>query len=118
METRRQEWAERVDRWRRSGLTARRFAASIGVNAGTLAHWAWRLNREGRDRARQTGTRRAAAGGIDATRFIELVPGRSEERRFEIELVDGRRVRVPADFDAPALRRLLAVLGRAADASR
>jgi len=118
METRRQEWAARVDRWRRSGLTARRFAASIGVNAATLSHWAWRLNRESRDQPRQAVTRRAAAGGVAATRFIELVPGRSEERRFEIELVDGRRVRVAADFDAPGLRRLLALLGGTGDDSR
>jgi transposase len=118
MESRRQEWAQRVERWRRSGLTARRFAASIGVKATTLSHWAWRLNRERRDRQRPAVRRRAVAGGVDATRFIELIPGRSEERRFEIELADGRRVRVPADFDAPALRRLLALLSGTLDAAR
>lgn len=111
MESRRQEWAERVDRWRRSGLTARRFAASIGVNAATLSHWAWRLKREGRDRHHRTLRPHEAAAWIDASTFVELVPSRGDERRFEIELVDGRRVRVPANFEAPALSRLLAVLG-------
>lgn len=118
MESRRREWAERVGRWRRSGLTARRFAASIGVNAATLSHWAWRLNREKRDRQRQTVKRRSAAGCVDTASFVEIVPSRVLEQRFEIELVDGRRVRVPVDFDALALSRLLGLLSGAADAPR
>jgi transposase len=118
MQSRRAEWADRVDRWRRSGLTARRFAASIGVNPATLTHWAWRLKRERHAPHRPAVRRRVAVGGVDAASFIELVPGRSEERRFEIELVDGRRVRVPADFDTPALSRLLALLGGTAHAAR
>ena len=48
MQTRRTEWAERVGQWRRSGLTAKEFAHSVGVNVGTLTYWAWRLGRERR----------------------------------------------------------------------
>jgi hypothetical protein len=36
-------------------------------------------------------------------------PDRTDER-FELELVDGRRLRVPLSFDTDALRRLLAAL--------
>ena len=43
----RNRWAGLVRRWRHSGETARTFAASAGVNAGTLAYWAWRLKRDG-----------------------------------------------------------------------
>lgn len=39
-------WAGLVRRRRRSGQTAHEFAESAGVNAGTLAYWAWRLKRE------------------------------------------------------------------------
>ena len=35
----RQEWQKRVDRWRASGLTAKEFAAEMGINAGTLQFW-------------------------------------------------------------------------------
>lgn len=99
MRTREQEWGERVAGWRRSGLTAKRFAASIGVNAGTLTHWAWRLGR---------GQRRAAAVPVRA--LVEVMSTAVCDERFEVVVAGGRRVHVPAIFDAAALERLLAVL--------
>lgn len=51
MESRRGEWAERVAGWRQSGLTAKQYASSIGVNAGKLTHWAWRLGQKQRRRS-------------------------------------------------------------------
>jgi len=102
MGRRRQEWIERVDRWRRSGLTAKRFAASIGVNPGTLGHWAWRLRHE----QRVMKTRPAAPPGA----LVEIVAGATRDDRFEVVVGNGRRVQVPASFDAAALERLLAVL--------
>jgi hypothetical protein len=45
--------------------------------------------------------------------FVEIVPGGIEEQRFELELLDGRRVRFPRNFDAAALGRLLELLDRA-----
>jgi len=53
-----------IRRWlalrEREGLTNAQLAARSGVNASTLAHWAWRLCRESRRRS------------DDA--FVELVP--------------------------------------------
>ena len=43
----REEWAKRVRRWQRSGLTAREFAAQTGIKASTLTYWKWRLGKEG-----------------------------------------------------------------------
>jgi len=40
MASRHEEWVRRVVGWRRSGLTAKQYAATIGVNEGTLSHWA------------------------------------------------------------------------------
>jgi DNA-binding transcriptional regulator YiaG len=40
----REVWEKRVARWRESGLKAKEFACEVGVNANTLAHWAWRLD--------------------------------------------------------------------------
>lgn len=46
MGTSRREWARRVRQWHRSGLTARKFAETLGINRNTLTHWAWRLDRK------------------------------------------------------------------------
>jgi len=105
-----------VRRWRRSGQTAREFAESVGVNAGTLAYWAWRLKREGKanDRAARSRPRRRGPQSIapmGASSFVELIVDRPEEGRFELELGDGRRLRIPPGFDGTALGRLLTVLG-------
>jgi len=105
MRTRRAEWAERVERWRRSGLTANRFAASIGVNPGTLSHWAWRLGREQQSRG-GLGALLAAA----RPEFVEVVSASISDSRFELQLGNGRRLQIPASFEAAALERLLGVL--------
>ncbi len=106
MGSRRKAWVERVAGWRRSGLTAKEYAATIGVNAGTLAHWAWRL---GCERREQRGTRSARAASAAAV--IEVV-GRQGggEPSFELRLEGGRQLHIPARFDAAALTRLLEVL--------
>ena len=102
----REEWAWRVTQWRRSGLTAREFAARIGVNRHTLAHWAWRLGASSRGSAR----------GVPATRFVEVVgtfaapagitpedagPGAASA---EIMLAGGLRLRVTLTGDAEVAR--------------
>ncbi len=48
METRREEWRKRVERWQDSGLTAQEFAMEMGLNVGTLRHWKYTLAREAR----------------------------------------------------------------------
>lgn len=111
---RRDVWAKRVERWADSGLTAREFAAEIGVNANTLAHWRWRLN------ARSVAKPRPAARST-APAFVEVVAatgvvGASTEESpvapepFELVLPSGVRVRVSAAFDGGALKRLVATL--------
>jgi transposase len=110
METRRGEWAERVAGWRRSGLTAKQYASSIGVNAGTLTHWAWRL---GQKRRRRRARPRERGGGSTApATLIEVISNASanDDDRFEVRLENGRRLHVPARFEAAALERLLGVL--------
>ena len=115
MDAVRDRWAGVVRRWRRSGQTARAFAQSAGVNTGTLAYWAWRLKRE------TTGTRsgrakrrtRSVRAAVQDTRFVELIVDRQPDARFVLELGDGRRLRIPAAFDADALKRLLTALREA-----
>jgi hypothetical protein len=94
----REQWRERIAQWRASGQTAREFATRRGLNASTLAHWAWRLGRESGSEA-----------GSTVPRMIEVRAYPASDDRFEVE-VGGRRVRVPPSFDAESLRRLLSAL--------
>lgn len=105
MDDRRTQWAERVAGWRRSGLTTKQFAASIGVKAGTLSYWASRLGQE----SRGVSTAPSSAGRASAA-LVEIITGVTRDDRFELTLSDGRRLHVPTTFDAPALERLLGVL--------
>jgi transposase len=106
-------WAELVKRWRRSGQTAGEFAESAGVNAGTLSYWAWRLKREGNGAGKRAVRRRRRNSRAPTHKpsFVELIVDRPAESRFELDLGDGRRLRIPPDFEAGALDRLLSVLG-------
>ena len=103
-----EEWSKRVRAWRRSGQTTAAFAASIGVNANTLAWWGSRLRR-----AADKGQRRwSAVGAPEVAAAAAIIEVRSEARddRFELELGGGQRLRIPPGFEVAALERLLAVL--------
>ena len=109
MESRREEWAQRVAAWRRSGQTAKAYASSIGVKAETLTHWAWRLSYEQR-RQRSTKRKPGAANGAPAAMIEVVRTGGRAANGFELALGSGHRVHVPVEFDAAALKRLIAVL--------
>jgi hypothetical protein len=101
---------KRVAGWRRSGLTAKEYAGSIGVNAGSLMNWASRLQCRKRRRPAKRGLRVAMAA---APSMIEVVAGAGSgvgDARFELHIEGGRRLQIPPSFDAAALRRLLEVL--------
>ena len=121
--TTRSVWKRRVERWQRSGQSATRFAARIGVNPYTLKWWKWALGtREAR--------RGATAPAVEAAQFVELVHGGGEpatgqaagvsigfgrdagEDRVEIVLGDGVRVLLPLRFDATAIADMVRSLGR------
>ena len=128
-----------MERLADSGLTAKEFAAEIGVNANTLAGWRWRLrSREDGDERRRSETRRGPPslglvrsrddgpeegasvvkdrGGepIPPMRFLELTTkapvAPASVARFEIVLRSGRLLRVPGGFDAAELARLVGLL--------
>lgn len=111
---RREVWVRRIERWRESGLSAKEFAARHGFKATTLSHWSWRLRQE---KTRETTAqvqqahrpRRVSTAPLAPLSFIEVSPALAEER-FELELTDGRRIRIPSGFTAEALQRLLGVL--------
>jgi hypothetical protein len=124
----REVWEKRVARWRDSGLSAREFAAEVGVNAGTLGWWSSRLRR-GEPAEAPTGRRRSrrdraepAASAASTTAPVKWLEVVGEEEQFAergsaaapmpvFELVvAGRTIRVPVGFDADSLRRLITVV--------
>jgi hypothetical protein len=102
--TSRVEWAKRVERWRDSGLTAAQFGAETGVNPRTLAYWKWVLSKKSRGG-------KTAAPAISTPAFVEVRTAASSAA-FELALGNGRRLQIPAAFDAGTLERLLAILER------
>jgi len=105
-------WRRRVERFRKSGLTTKEFAEREVVSARTLSWWRWKLTK-GSDRRRARAVKRRRAGKR-AIGFVEIVGATAMSAAatdaFEVELSRGYRVRVPARFEAEALRRLLGVL--------
>ncbi len=106
----RETWAKRVERWKDSGLTAKEYAAELGINAHSLSWWRWRLSSAGSPTPRAARSRRRASRDSAAPlTFVEL-PAAATSEPFEVVLPSSVRVRVPAGFDAAALGRLLDVL--------
>ena len=109
--TSRETWAKRVELWRDSGLTAKEYAAEIGINAHSLSWWRWRLSSGAKAQGsvpRKRGSTISPATASPLT-FVEMTSAVTHES-LEVVLPSSIRIRAPASFDAPALRRLLDVL--------
>lgn len=114
---REQEMRVVVNRWARSGLPLSRFAEREGIGRKTLSRWRKRFG-VGGDQVRRGRPPIAAMHGErmptgTASMFAEVSAAMSAIRpavAFEVELRGGERVRVPQDFEAGALERLLVVL--------
>lgn len=116
MESRREQWRKRVQRWQDSGLTAEEFAQETGLNVGTLRHWKYTLDKEVRgahraEPAERPGAEQPPRRPQPTLPLVEVqTTAGPADGRFKVELARGRRLRVPASFEAQALRRLLLVL--------
>lgn len=110
MKATRQDWEKRVERWKDSGLTAREYAAEIGVNTNTLQHWGWKLKTEATDQPQKPARRRRPSKkrANERVTFVELAHETPSASPFEL-VVGKVVVRIPPSFDAEALNRLLSV---------
>jgi hypothetical protein len=114
MRTSRDEWKKRIERWRESGLTAEQYAAELGINAGTLKFWKYKLGRPETATAGRRQPKQPKAPSVPLP-LVEVRPSViASASGFELELGGGLRLRIPSSFEAEALRRLLSVLARTA----
>jgi len=105
----RDEWQKRIERWSDSGLSAEQFAAETGINAGTLQFWKYKLRKQRGDASPRRAPRNVPAPIVSS--LVEVRPVNvAADSRFEIELNNGRRLRLPATFDPDAVKTLVAVL--------
>jgi transposase len=101
------EWAKRVERWQRSGLSAAEFGAREGIVGEQLSWWKWHL-----------GRRAAAAQGSPAPGKMRFVPARivqhaapaGSDSRVEVVLTNGRVVRIVGAVDAKVLTETIQVI--------
>jgi hypothetical protein len=105
----RETWSKRIERWKESGLSAKEFAAEIGVTPSALSWWKWQLGRK-IDAPKAPGQRRRSRkASLSPMTFVEMAP-RAPAESLEIVWPSGVRIRVPADVDPSALGRVLDVL--------
>lgn len=109
--TSRAEWQKRIERWRDSGLSAEQFAAELGINAGTLKYWKYRIGKDARDGV-AAGQKPAPSKAPRAASLVEVQATMLTSSPFVLELGQDRRLQIPSQFDASALERLLPLLER------
>lgn len=107
-----QEWAARVKRWQRSGLSAPEIGRREGFDGRQLTYWKWRLGQKGKGAtpkkaARQPGKPKRAPAAAARFVAVKVSPG-APSPALEIVLSNGRVVRVPSGCDGTWLTEVLA----------
>jgi hypothetical protein len=111
----REAWAKRIERWKDSGLTAKEFAAEIGISPRSLVWWRWRLASKPKLAApappvkRRRRRDKAKPATPSPMTFVE-VPAVAASEPIELVLPSSIRIRVGPSFDSATLERVLDVL--------
>jgi hypothetical protein len=116
-------WRKRVSEWEASGQPRGKFARAEGVHPATLGWWRWWFEAEA---VAEDGLARSGDSRATSATFIEVVapetfaraevceeaaaPSSANFDPMEIILQNGARIRVPSNFDAGALGRLIDTL--------
>lgn len=106
-------WARRVERWKRSGLTAAEFGAREGVEGKQLSWWKWHLSRRAAGetplRRLDGASRRAPPLSFVPARVVDGAAPPPADGRVEIVLGNGRVVRLTGAVDDAVLVQALRV---------
>jgi hypothetical protein len=107
-------WRSVVGQWEWSGLSQVEFCRQRGINGGTFAWWKRRLRRASGDLPARRGRPRKVAERFVEVRVAsasEVEPaGASSCPAYEVVLARGRSIRVPSQFDAQTLSRLISTV--------
>jgi len=108
----RDEWQSLIEELDQSGEGVRSFCGAHGLHPPTLQWWRWRLRGPQVSEATPREAKPSPCSQEAPLTFSEVPLARESAAvdGFELRWSDGLTLRVPADFDAVALRRLLAVL--------
>jgi hypothetical protein len=119
-EPRSQYWRTQSEAWSSSGLTQAAFCGERSLSLAAFRWWRWKLKREGSANGASTAPREARdqAMRLVPVRVVDSPsrtglsspPSADAGSSFEVLLASGTTVRVPKDFDAAALSRLLCTL--------
>ena len=107
------QWAELVAKWKRSGLTAKKFGAREGVQPKSLTWWNWRLGKNGAAETEPVASETAMPSFLPVhvvERECAPKRGLSSDRHVDIVVDERNTVRVLPGFDDQTLRRVLDVL--------
>lgn len=90
-------WQRWLSRWERSGLTQSEFCRRHGLKLANFAWWKRKL-------MSQVGSCRPQAA---LAKFVEVALPAGRASGYEVVLSGGRVVRVPDEFEAEAVSRLI-----------
>lgn len=108
-----QEWRGLIDEWQESGIDLTEFCRERRIAPSSLRWWRWRLGISSNLSAGLAGGAVRRAPGNEWIR-LEIEGSHSNAGGFELRWPSGRVLAIPADFDADALGRILAVVERSA----
>jgi transposase len=101
------EWAKRVERWKRSGLSAAAYGVREGISGDQLSWWKWHLGRKAT--AQQGGAAPVPVTFVPA-RLVDRGPAVHDEGQIEVVLGNGRIVRVVGAVDPKLLADTIRVI--------
>jgi hypothetical protein len=97
--------------WKASGSSLSAFARGRGLGAERLRWWKKRLSHSSPDSQASSSVRLLPVRVLARREGVRPVGEREQAAAFDVRIGSGAwSVRVPAEFDEPALRRLLATL--------
>ncbi|MBX2813534.1 MAG: hypothetical protein KTR25_17085 [Myxococcales bacterium] len=117
----REIWRRRIQAWRASGLSAVKYAEREGLNVRSLYHWRWQLGPNvelsGESHPSIVSAEQRPEPKLDTymvrPTFVEISPTgprADTQATFEMTLRSGIKLKVPQNFDASALERLILAL--------
>ena len=98
-ELKERHWRQHIRDWQDSGLSVSAFCARRGLSQQSFYGWRRELQRRDSEKT-----------FFVPVRLRKDDPAAAAGEMLEVLLASGRRIRVPAGFDAVTLRQLLAVL--------